>query len=161
MASGDTLLVFTPAVGEQPAANGAVLDYRGTHPVLQFDDTTAQSTVFTAVLPRSYAGGGLTVRVHSTAVAVAGTVGWTVEVERIGTVQDIDSDGYAAPQTIVAVAVNATSGIVTIASVAIANGAGMDSPVDGDTIRIRITRDVANDTAVGKAQIVAVEVEET
>jgi len=162
MASLDTLVVWRAQDNEQPAANGATMDYRGTHPVLVFDDTVAQSAVFTAIMPRAYAGGGITVRVHSTATAVTGTVGWTVEVERIGTTQDIDTDGYAAGQTITPVAVNATSGIVTIASVAIASGAPMGSVAIAEAFRVRITRDVASGgRAVGKAQLLVVEVEET
>ena len=43
MASGDTLLVFTPLHNEPPASNFATLDLRNLHPVLDFDPTTNES----------------------------------------------------------------------------------------------------------------------
>ena len=61
MASGDTLLVFHPFDNEPPSANYATLDIRNLHPVLDFDDSTDESAVFSAVLPWAYSGGGLTV----------------------------------------------------------------------------------------------------
>lgn len=163
MASGDTLIVFTPYANEPTAANYATLNTRNSHIVLDFDDTTAESAVFRAVLPRVYAGGGITVYVHWAAkTATTGTGGWTVEFERVSdSQQDIDSDGFASAQTITAVTVPGTSGFVTITNVAVTNGANMDSIAVGEGFRVRIKRDVANDSAVGDLQLWAVELKET
>lgn len=162
MASGNSLLLFFPQDNEPPASNPATFDTRQGHPVLNFDTTTAEGAVFTGVLPRHYAGGGITVYVHwCAATATTGTVGWTVEFERIGTAQDLDSDSFASAQTITAATVSGTSGIVFITNVAVSDGANMDSVAVGEAFRLRLLRDVANDTAVGDAQFVGMELKET
>jgi len=163
MASGNTLLIFRPLDNEPPSANYATLDLRNGHPVLNFDTTTQETAIFTGVLPRTYAGGGITVYVHwAAATATSGTIGWDVTFERIGTAQDTDSDGFATAQTVTAATVSATSGIASITNVAVADGStGTDSMTVGEAFRVRIRRDVANDTATGDAQLLAVELKET
>ncbi|KKL04943.1 hypothetical protein LCGC14_2611000, partial [marine sediment metagenome] len=87
MASGNTLLIFRPQDNEPPSANFATIDNRvgTTHPVLDFDDTTNESAVFSATMPRSYAGGGLTVYIHyAMTSATSGDIDWDVAFERIG-----------------------------------------------------------------------------
>ena len=82
--------------------------------------------------------------------------------ERIGAAQqDVDADGFATAQTITAVTVDGTSGNVTIANVAVTNGANMDSIAVGELFRVRLRRDVANDTAAGDAEFHALELKET
>lgn len=163
MASGQTLVVFTPLMNEPPASNFATFDTRNAHPVLDFDDTTQEAAQFTAVLPRHYSGGGITVYAHWAATsATTGTIGWDVAFERIGDgSQDIDSDGYATAQTITAATVPGTSGLVAITNVAVTNGANIDSIAVGESFRLRIRRDVANDSATGDAELVAIELKES
>lgn len=94
--------------------------------------------------------------------ATSGTGGWDVSFERIGAAQqDIDSDGFATAQTVTAATVDATSGNVSITNVAVSNGANMDSIAVGESFRLRIRRDVANDTATGDLELVAVELKES
>ena len=163
MATGNTLLVFKAFENEPPTTNPATPDLRNGHPCLDFDDTTAEGAVFSGVLPRHYAGSGITVYAHWAATsAVSGTGGWTIEIERIGDgQQDIDSDGFASAQTIVAATVPGTSGLIDIVNVAISNGANMDSLAVGESFRLRIKRDVANDTAVGDLELYKIEIKET
>jgi hypothetical protein len=163
MASGNTLLTFTAEDNRPPAANYATLDTRNGHEVLDFDDTTQEAAVFENILPRHYAAGGITVYLHWAATsATTGTVGWDVAFERIGAAaQDLDSDGFATAQTVTAAAVDGTSGNVKITNVAVTNGANMDSIAVGEAFRVRIRRDVANDTATGDAELLAVELKET
>ena len=163
MAAGDTLLVFTPLANEPPAANYATLDVRNGHPVLDFDASTNESAMFTGVLPRHYAGGGVTVYLHySMSSAEADTVDWDVAFERIGDQQqDLDSDGFAAVQSVDNTTVPGTTGLVDIVSVAFANGAEMDSVAVGEAFRLSVTRDATNDDAAGDAELVAVELRET
>lgn len=164
MASNNTLITFHPQDNQPPAANYATLDTRNTtspHAVLDFDQTTQEIAIFTGVMPRHYAGGGITVYVHWAADVVTNTVGWDVAFERIGDgSQDIDSDGFATAKTITAATVPATSGNVDITNVAFTNGE-IDGVLVGELFRLRIRRDVANDNAAGDAQLVAVELKET
>lgn len=155
-------VVFLPADNEPPVSNFATLDTRNGHLVLDFDDTTGESAIFTGVLPRSYGGSGLVVEIgYSMTSATSGTCGWLVAIERIGDQQqDVDSDGFASDQTVTAVTVPGTSGNVDVVSVNIANGAGMDSLAAGEHFRIRVARDVANDNATGDAELHWVRVRE-
>ena len=164
MAAGDTLLIWTPLANEPPAANFATLDTRNSHPVLDFDTTTGGSAVFRGVMPRHYAGTtGVTVYVHyAMTSATSGTCGWLLAFERVSdSQQDIDSDGFASNQTLTAVTVPGTSGHVDISNVAITNGANMDSVAVGEGFRLKITRDVANDSATGDAELWIIEMKET
>jgi len=164
MASGDTLLIFTPLHNEPPATNPATLDTRNQHPVLDFDATTNEDAVFSAVMPRSYAATtGLTVYIHyAMSSATSGDVDWDVAFERIGDQQlDIDADSFAAVQSVDNTTVPGTSGLVDIVSVAFTDGAQMDSVAVGEGFRVKVTRDAASDTATGDAELLFVEIKET
>lgn len=163
MSSGDTLLILTPLANEPPSTNNALLDLRNSRPVLDFDDTTNWSAVFTAIMPRSYAGGGLTVYIHyAMTSAEANDIDWDAAFERIGDQQlDIDGDSFAAAQSVDNTTVPGTSGLVNIVNITFTNGAQMDSIAVGESFRIKITRDAASDTAAGDAELIAVEIKET
>lgn len=163
MASGDTLAVFVPFDNEPPSTLFATLSARNGHPTLQFDTTTSWAAIFTGVAPQSYANTtGVTVFVTSTlASATSGTLGWLIALERMDTGTDTDADSFASNQTLTAATVPGTSGAPFIQSLAITKGANMDSVVAGDTFRLKIARDVANDTAAGNAEIMSIEIRET
>jgi len=163
MASGDTLLVFTAEMNQPPATAPATLDWRNRHPVLDFiTDTASEYAIFTGVMPQSYTNAtGVTVYIHySMSSATSGDVDWDVSWERIGDgVQDIDSDGWAAANSVDGTTVPGTSGYVDRISVNFDDGADMDSVDAGDLFRIRIMRDIA-DTAAGDAELHSLELEE-
>jgi hypothetical protein len=164
VASGDTLVIFTPQANEPPASNYATLDTRNSHWVLDFDDTTNESAVFTGVMPRSYAGTtGVTVYIHySMSSATSGDIDWDVAFERIGDQQqDVDSDGFAAVNSVDNTTVPATSGFVDIVNITFTDGADMDSVAVGEKFRLKLTRDAASDTASGDAELHAIEIKET
>ena len=75
--------------------------------------------------------------------------------------QDIDSDGFAAVQSVDNTTVPATSGNVDVVSIAFTDGAQMDSVAVGESFRLKVTRDAASDTATGDAELVKVEIRET
>jgi hypothetical protein len=163
MASGNTLLIFTSQATEPPATNSATPDTRNSHPVLDFDASTNESAVFSAIMPRHYGGGGVTVYLH-VAASSATTGDWDFDVafERIGdSQQDIDSDGFATAQSVDNTTVPGTSGHVDIISVAFTDGAQMDSVAVGEGFRLKVTRDAASDTATGDAELRFVELKET
>lgn len=163
MASGDTLLIFTPLHNEPPSSNYATLDTRNQHPVLDFDDTTNESAVFSSIMPRHYGGGGITVYLHyAMTSAVALTVDWDVAWERIGDQQqDLDVDSFAAVNSVDNTTVPGTSGLVDIVSVGFTDGADMDSVAAGEGFRLKVTRDAASDDATGDAELRFVELKET
>lgn len=166
MASGNTLLIFGPYDNEPPAASYATLDTRNAHPCLDFDDTADEAAVFSSVLPRQYAGGGLTVYLHyAMTSATTGKVRLDASIERIGDgQQDIDSDGFAAAQSVNVAAVPGTTGHVDIVSIAFTDGAQMDSLAAGEGFRLKVERkpsDTTNDTAAGDLELVKVEIKET
>jgi len=164
MSSGDSLALVTPSVNVPPSSNYATLNLRNGHLVLDFDDTTQESAFFPLIMPRNYGGGGITAYLHWMAkTAVAGTGGWDVTFERDADAgDDMDADSFATAQTVTAATVPGTSGVIKVTNVAITAGAaGTDSIAAGDAFRLRIRRDVANDTAVGDLQLLAVELKET
>lgn len=164
MASGNTLAKFLALGYEPPATDYATLALRNQHPVLAFiDDAVIQKTaVWSDVMPQHYGGGNIVARVTWAAVPTSGTAGWDVTLERVADAgQDIDSDGWATAQTVTAATVPGTSGQTKTTSVTITAGAtGTDSIAAGDPYRIRLRRDVANDTAAGDVQALHVELRE-
>lgn len=164
MASGDSLLIWTPLHNEPPSSNAATFDTRNQHPVLDFDATTNESAVFSAVMPQHYAGTtGVTVYIHySMSSATADTVDWDAAFERIGDQQlDVDGDSFAAVNSVDDTTVPGTSGLVDVVSIAFTDGADMDSVAAGELFRIKITRDASSDDATGDAELHAVEIRET
>lgn len=163
MASGDTLAIFGPLHNEPTLTNFATLDTRNQHPLLSFDPTTNQDAVFSSVMPRAYGGGGVTTYVHySMATAITGDLDWDVSFERIGDQQqDLDSDGFAAANSVDNTTVPGTAGLVDIVNTTFTDGADMDSIAVGEKYRVKVTRDAVSDTAAGAAQIVALEIKET
>ena len=163
MASGDTLLVFTPLHNEPPASNFALLDERNQHPCLLFDAATNWSAVFSSVMPRHYGGGGVTAYLHiAMSSAITGDIDYDGAFERIGDQQqDIDADGFAAAQSVDNTTVPGTCGLVDIIAITFTDGAQMDSVAVGESFRFKVTRDAVSDTAAGYAELYKVELKET
>lgn len=163
MASGDTLLIFTPLSNEPPNSNYATLDLRNNHPVLDFIDSTYRKAFFTSVLPRSYTGGGLTIIIwFAMSSANNGNVLWKTAIERIAEVLNIEADGFAGYVAQIQ-AVAGTSGIVAKAEIEFTDGAAMDNLEAGELFRFEVRRDggEGSDTASGDAELLAVEIKET
>jgi hypothetical protein len=144
-----------PLDNEAPSSNYATLDIRNGHPVLDFDTTTQESALWTRSLPSDYSGAGVIVDIYCALTsATSGTVGWLVSFERIDASSlDIDADSFATAQTVTATTVPGTSGQILKLSVNVSNGANMDSMAAGEEFRIKIARDVTNDTATGDAEL--------
>lgn len=151
-------LQWSPYDNEPPSTNYATLDTRNGHPCLDFDTTTQESAAFSGALPPDYSGAGVTVHLWcSLTSATSGTVGWDVAFERMDVSSlDIDGDSYGSATTVTATTVPGTSGQILKMSVNVSNGANMDSLAAGEMFRLRIRRDVANDTATGDAELLRV-----
>lgn len=166
MAAGNTLVVFTAQHNMPPASNPATPDVRNALLVLDFDPTTDEFAIFAGVLPRHYAGGGLTIHLHVMASsATSGASRWEVGIERhqAGT-DDSDSDSFATAQSVGITAVS-PSGTEVVGSVAFTSGAQMDSLAAGERFRIQVRRDAngttGTDDMAGDAELVAIEIRET
>jgi hypothetical protein len=162
-ASGDTLVIFTPLNNEPPSSAYATLDTRNQHYVLDFDAATNESAHFKAVMPRHYGGGGVTVYIHyAMSSATSGDIDWDVAFERVSDQQqDIDSDGFAAVNSVDNTTVPGTSGNVDIVNVTFTDGADMDSVAVGEGFRLKLTRDAVSDTAAGDSEFWIIELKET
>lgn len=145
-----------------PTSNFATLDSRNGQPCLDFDANTQEAAIWGKTLPASYGGNGITVSVTASLTsATSGTLGWLVSIERQdASGLDTDSDSFASAQTITATTVPGTSGQIITLSVNISNGANMDSLAAGERFRIKIERDVSNDTATGDAELRSVTIVE-
>lgn len=155
-----TISTFTAKDNNPPATNFATLDTRNSILVLEFDATTEESAYFTGVIDEGrLLTNGITVRIWWMAdTATSGNVRWGVQFEKTGT--DLDTDSFDT-NTQTTSAANGTSGIESLASIAITT---IDSLSAGDRYRLRIYRvaaDATNDTMSGDAQLVAVEVRST
>lgn len=161
MASNNTLVIFTPFNNEPPSSSFATLGIRNLHPILNFDDSVDESSVFTAILPKQYSGNGVTVYIHYCMVTdISNSVKWDVSFERIGeSVLDIDSDSFTTEQTVTDT-VPATAGMVGIAPIVFTDGAQMDALAAGEAFRLKLTRGASTDTAIGDAQLIAIEIRE-
>lgn len=166
MASGQSLLIFTPQHNEPPSSSYATPDTRNGHLVLDFDAAADESAIFKGILPRNYAGGGVTVTLHWGATsATSGTCRWATAFERVGAGgQDIDSDSFASANSTGGTA-DGTSGKLTATSIAHASGGEMDSLAAGETFRLKVTRDAdgtsGTDDMAGDAELWAVEIRES
>lgn len=162
MASGNSLVLFSPRSGVPDATVPALHALRNGHPVIVFDRTSSKAILLTGEMPLHYGGGGVTVTLRWTADATTGTVAWSVAFERMsdGTT-DIDSDSFATAQVTSAVTVPSTSGVIGVCTVAISDGANMDGVTAGDLFRLNVQRGLGTDTATGNVQLHSVSIKET
>jgi hypothetical protein len=163
MASGDTLAVLLPQGYEPPSSNYATLDLRNNRPVLDFDDTTDESAVWTFIMPQHYAGTtGITVHIwYAMSSATSGDIDWGIQIERTIDGVTIASDDFAAAQLVQNTTVPGTAGLIDEVTIAFTDGSQMDSLVVGEVGRLKIYRDADQDTATGDAELVALEIRET
>lgn len=165
MASGNTLVVFPASAGIPPSSSFAPLIRRNNHLLAAYDAAADENLDFEGVLPRHYAGGGLTITlVWMAATATSGNVIWNAQIERHSDDDiDLDSDSFSAANASSAVAAPSVSGEVSYDTITFTDGADMDSLVAGESFRLRITRDAdnASDTMAGDAQLMRVEIRET
>jgi hypothetical protein len=156
-ANGRTLARFTPRDNQPPASAFATLDTRNGVLVLDFDDTAVEAAVFVGVIPEGATlTAGLQVRISWMATtATSGSVRWGVQWERAGT--DLDANSFESA-TEDHSTTSGTSGIETVTTI---TSTAIDGLTPGDRFRLWIYRDVSdttNDTMVGDAELVSVEV---
>lgn len=123
-----------------PSSNPAVADSRNSHPLLAFDDVTAENVVFSSLMSEDYSGGDISIDIDWVAeTATSGGVTWGIEIERnAASGNDIDSDSFAAQQTSNSTT-NGTSGVITKTTITLTQ-AQADSITAGDSYRMRLQR---------------------
>ena len=161
MASGDSLRDWFPYNNEPPTANYSTFDTRNQHPVQ--DHALNEISIGTFIMPQNYAGGGVTVYLHYTMTsAVANDIKLETSFERIGEVQDLDVDSFAAAQNTGDITVGGVSGIPDIITTTHTDGAQMDSIAVGESFRLKVERvAVAGTDAAGDLELGAIEIRET
>ena len=165
MASGDTIYTFMAYSNEPPSASYATLDTRNQRPVLDHADSGSETSVFGAILPRHYGGGGITAYHHvAFSSATAGSAVIQGAFERIGNeVGDLDDvAGFAAAVT-ANVDVPLTAGSVFVSPIAFTDGAQIDSLAVGEYFRYKFTRqgESVTDDASGDMELIGIELKET
>lgn len=143
-----------------PSTDPAVASSRNAHPIIAFDDTTAESVVFNSSVASGYGGEDINVDIDWVAeTATTGGVTWGVEFEANAPGgNDIDSDSFAAQQTGTSTT-NATSGIITRTTITLTQ-AQADAIAANDSFRLRVERVTGDggDTMSDDAEIIKVSV---
>lgn len=152
-----TIAFFNASDNQPPSTNYATLDTRNSILVLDFDGgSTNEEAVFVGVIPEvANLSSGLDVRINWMATtATSGQCRWGVQFEKMTTDSDGDSFDTA---TEAHSTTNATAGIPTITTI---TATSIDSLASGDFFRMKIYRDASdttNDTMVGDAELISVE----
>jgi hypothetical protein len=151
-----TYSTFTSFYSEPPGLTYPTLDNRNTIPVLDFDDTTNETTSFRGMIPHGATFTALLTRIFWNATnATAGTASWSVEYER--TMDDVDSDNFSTKYTELSYFGNNASGVPIVLGITCSDVNGLGA---GDQFRLRVTRNgaTANDTLIGDAELMLIEV---
>jgi hypothetical protein len=170
MASGQTLIVFGARDGVPSATAGAahgILAGGSTPaegvPILAYDSGTDEHCDFTGVMPRAYAGGGLTLTLYWASTQTSGATVWNAAFRRIADdAEDVDTSHSYDFNAVTATTASA-AGEVDYVAITFTDGADMDSLAVGELFNLRITRDADNgsDDMTGDAYLIAVEIKET
>lgn len=173
MASGDTLLILEAANAKLPGSSAAQFTSisGGATPserdvLLNFDSASVEYADWKGVLPRHYAGGGLTLTLTWLASsATTGGVVWGAAIRRMNDdAEDFDSTAHSydfndsgtctAPSAV---------GENSYDNITFTSGADMDSLAAGEVFYLRIRRTVSagGDTMAGDARLSTIEIRET
>lgn len=159
VSAGSALFIsFGPNDALFPSTNPTSAFSRNGHPILNYDDTTAEKVDFKRHIQSGYGGEDIKVDVDWVAeTATSGAVTWGVEFERnTPGGNDIDSDSFAAQQTGNSTT-NGTSGVITRTTITLTQ-AQADGLIANDDFRMRVERVTGDggDTMTGDAQILGV-----
>lgn len=172
MASGNTLIVFSARDGVPSATSGAVhgILAGGSTPAegvpyLAFDSAADEYADFLGVMPRNYAGGGLTCKLYWASTQTSGTCRWGVAFRRIADdAEDVDTSHTYDFNTGGATTASAV-GEVDYFDITFTDGADMDSLAVGELFNLRVFRDgdgtSGTDDLTGDAFLIAIEIKET
>jgi hypothetical protein len=161
----NTRLILTPQAAEFPSTNfPQLLTIHSTERrfVLAYDGATAETAMWTAVVPQGWTGTVNAVISYCMSSATSGGVAFSVTLEAVTSADALDLDtatGYDTTNTGTDAAVPGTAGYMDQITIALSN---LDSAAAGDLLRISVTRAVDNaaDTATGDCYVLAVEIKD-
>jgi hypothetical protein len=154
-----TFMRFGPRENEPPATSFAVIDTRDGLPVLAFPWDVQASAIFTETIPQGTdISGGIAFFIQWASLSsISGTVGWTVELQRLsddGIDTDSASSQFGTPAVITEVTVPAAAGQLRTTSVQI-GALGLPTGLTaGNGLRIRLRRNIAADDSTSSAQFI-------
>lgn len=139
-------------------SSDAVLTATGGVPIVQYaGDAGDKRAYFTCVLPTSYAGGGVTIKLHYNSASATGNIEWEIWL------QDITGQSVTPSISSNATATVAGSTTGAVATATRTNGAQMDNVGAGELFYLGVQRGGSNggDTSTVNANLFAVEIYET
>jgi hypothetical protein len=153
-----TIAVLSPREYEAPVSGTtADLSSRNGRPILNFSDNTEQLALWTSLVPYdAYLQSGLSFNAWWSSQVTAGTVGWTIYLEKINDSAIISSDNFFGPYNIGTSSVPA-SGRIKKTNIALTSG-NLNGISPGDIMRVKISRNIAADNAAGIAELHKVEI---
>ncbi|KKN02974.1 hypothetical protein LCGC14_1112380 [marine sediment metagenome] len=163
MASGDTLVTLLPQNNEPPAATFATLDtINSTSPQMVLDFALTEIGIWTFILPRHYAGGGIIIPyIYAMSSATSLQTKMTSEIATFGDGVSILTDSFAAVQDTGDITVPGTAGLVDyVSTLTHTDGAQMDNAIVGNICRLRLVRVAATADAAGDLEMIAIEIKE-
>ena len=173
MASGNTLIVLTPANRAGPATVAATFDTipgasspSESIPVLDYDTTTVEYADYQCWMPSNYAGGGITVTVvWSASTATTGNAIFGVALRAVpDDAEDLDTTAFTYDYNdSAAAAAPSAVGETSHDNITFTDGADMDSVGANSHFLLRVRRSVADagDTMAGDAEIQEIIIKET
>ena len=151
-----------------PAGCFATLDLINNIPVLDFDDTVNEVSMFIGVLASNYDGGGLTVTLTLAGAAATGDMSFAGLFRSF--TDDVDNllatafNTWGTRQGNAAIDAPSVIGELTYDDITFASGAEMDSLAAGEMFAFLIFRDAqdgTNDDMSGDGSLVTIEIKET
>lgn len=173
MASGDSLLYFSPMSSSGPASSAAQLDALAgasspaeSFPILAFDSASTEYADFRGKLPQNYAGGGLTLVICSGAGTTTGGIRWEAAFRSFeDDAEDLDTTVFTYDFNGVSITtLPNVQGEVSYDNITFSDtGTDMDTLDAGDEFLLRVRRLVshADDTAAADGYIHGMELRET
>lgn len=173
MASGNTLLLLTPAASTPPGTVYATLGVivgasspTEAFQTLEFDDTTVEYADFHGLqMPSSYAGGGVTLTFQSAAAANTNTYVLSAAFRKIDDdAEDLDTTAFTYDYNNTgAITAPSVVGETTEDTLTFTDGADMDSVAAGNFFSLRVRRvpTDGSDTLTGDVRILSIAIKET
>jgi hypothetical protein len=163
---GAAEIVFRPNQAEFPTSAYATPDTRNGRPCIDFDDGTStndEACYFSGVMPDGYISGhDLDVTlVWAATSATTNEVRWFVDLERVNTTLDVDTDSFSGNGETSDETCPGTNGYVKYSTLTL-NGSSLDGVQAGEYFRLKVQRigTHGNDDMTGDAELFVVHIKE-